>query len=92
MRSRKRVHERLSIEQRFLEMNKHIGELTSMVRALTVKGTNSREEDDQKVYKFGTSVRSDMVTGVSAKSTPIPILHQLPQTLQYTRLEDVPNQ
>ena len=35
MRSQQIDHERLRIEQRFFEMNKQIGELTSMVRNLT---------------------------------------------------------
>ena len=37
MRLMKRDHERLRIEQRFIYMNRQIGELTSIVRALTEK-------------------------------------------------------
>ena len=59
MRSQKRDHERLRIEQSFLEVNKQIGELTSMVKVLTEKVTNSAEENDQNVHNFGTSMRSD---------------------------------
>ena len=54
MRSQERDHERSRIEQRFLEMNKTIGELTSMVRALTEKVTNSREESDPNIRNFRT--------------------------------------
>ena len=59
MRSLERDHERFRIEQRFPEMNKQIEELTSIVRALTEKVTNSREEKDQNVHNLGTSPRSD---------------------------------
>ena len=37
MRSMERDHERLRIEQRFIDMNRQTGELTSIVRALTEK-------------------------------------------------------
>ena len=37
MRSSERDHERLRIEQRFIDMNRQIGEMTSIVRALTEK-------------------------------------------------------
>ena len=40
-------------------MNKQIGELTSMVRALTEKVTNSREENDPNVRNFRTFPHSD---------------------------------
>ena len=59
MRSQERDHERSRIEQRFLDMNRQIGELTSMVRALTEKVTNSREENDPNVRNFRTLVHSD---------------------------------
>ena len=52
VRSQERDHERSRIEQRFLKKNKQIGELTSMVRALTEKVTNSREENDPNVHSF----------------------------------------
>ena len=55
LRSQERDHERYRIEQRFLE----IGELTSMVRALTEKVTNSREESDPNVRNFTTLPHSD---------------------------------
>ena len=76
MRSHERDHGRLCIEHGFLEMNKQIGELRRMVRAHTVKGTNSREENDQNVHNVGTSMRSDLVTEVSANSIPTPNSHQ----------------
>ena len=54
LRSQEKDHERSRIEQRFLEMNMQIGELTSMVRALTEKVTNSWEEGDHNVRNFRT--------------------------------------
>ena len=62
MRCQERDHERLRKEQRFFEMNKQIGEITSMARALTEKVTNSREENDQNGHNFWTSMRSDTIT------------------------------
>ena len=59
MRSQETDHETFRIEQRFLEINQQISELTSVVRALTEKVTNSREENIQNVHNFGTSMRSD---------------------------------
>ena len=59
MRSLERDHERLRIEQWFLEMNKQIGELRSTMRALSEKVRNSRQENDQNVHSIGTSPRSD---------------------------------
>ena len=61
VRSLERDHERFSIEQRFMEMNQQIGELTSMVRALTEKVANSREESDPNVRYFRTLPRSDSI-------------------------------
>ena len=40
-------------------MKKQNREQTSIVRALTELSTNSREENDQNVHSFGTSLRSD---------------------------------
>ena len=54
-----RDHEKHRIEQRFLEMNRQIGELASIVRALTDKLTNSREENGRDVLNSETSTRSD---------------------------------
>ena len=59
MKSIERGIERFRIEQRLQEMNKQIEELTSMVRALTEKMTNSRNENDQDARNIGTSYRSD---------------------------------
>ena len=59
MRSQERDHERSRIEHRFLEKNKQIGELTSMVRALTEKVTNSGEDNDPNVQSFRTFLHSD---------------------------------
>ena len=54
-----RDHEKHKIEQRFIEMNRQIEELTSIVRALTDKITNSREENGRDVLNSETSTRSD---------------------------------
>ena len=59
VRSQERDYERFRIEQRFLEMNRQISELTSMVRVLTEKVTNSREENDPNVHSFRTLPHSD---------------------------------
>ena len=57
MRSMERDNEKHRIEQRFLEMNRQIGELTSIARALTDKITNSREENGRDVLNSVTSTR-----------------------------------
>ena len=59
MREVERDHEKHRIEQRFMEMNRQISELTSIVRALTDKMSNSREENYRDVHNSETSVRSD---------------------------------
>ena len=59
MREVERDHEKHRIEQRFMEMNRQIGELTSIVRALTDKISNSREENYRDAHNSETSVRSD---------------------------------
>ena len=59
VRSIERDHEKHRIDQRFLEMNRQIGELTSIVRALTDKLANSREENGRDVLNSETSTRSD---------------------------------
>ena len=59
MRSWERDHENYRIEQRFMEMNRQIGELTSIVRALTEKISNSKEGNNQDVLNSETSTRSD---------------------------------
>ena len=56
-----REHEEARIEQRFFDMNRHIGKLTSMVKALTEKMANSREENYQNIQIVGTSRRSDNI-------------------------------
>ena len=62
VRSIERDHEKHRIKQRFLETNRQIGELTSIVRALTDKITNSREENSRDVLNPETSTRSDKWT------------------------------
>ena len=47
MRSMERGHEWLRIEQRFIDMNRQIGELTSIVRALTEKLSTSNEGNNK---------------------------------------------
>ena len=59
VRSMETDHEKHRIEQRFLEMNRQIGELTSIVRALTDKLANSREENGRDALNSETSTRSD---------------------------------
>ena len=59
MREIERDHEKHRIEQRFMEMNRQISELTSIVRALTDKMSNSREGNYSDVHNSKTSVRSD---------------------------------
>ena len=59
MREVERDHEKHRIEQRFMEMNRQIGELTSIVRALTDKISNSREENYRDAHNSETSVRSE---------------------------------
>ena len=57
MRSLERDHERLRIEQRFLDMNRQIGTLTSIVKALTEKMSNSKEGNSQDVLNSEMSTR-----------------------------------
>ena len=59
MREIERDHENHRFEQRFLEMNRQIGELTSIVKALTDRLSNSREENNRDVLNPETSARSD---------------------------------
>ena len=59
MREIERDHENHRFEQRFLEMNRQIGELTSIVKALTDRLSNSREENNRDALNPETSARSD---------------------------------
>ena len=72
MREIERDHENHRFEQSFLEMNRQIGELTSIVKALTDRLWNSREENNRDALNPETSTRSDMVTGVLANPPPTP--------------------
>ena len=55
-----RDHERLRIEQGFNDMNRQIGELTSLVRALTEKiASSNRKENDTNTQRFRTPSHSD---------------------------------
>ena len=90
MRSQERDYKRFRIEQRFLEMKRQIGELTSMVRASTRKVTNSREENDPNFHSFRTLPHSGVVTEVSTNSIPTSNSQQPRRTpttpaLHYTR-------
>ena len=60
IRSQERDHERLRIEQRFIDMNWEIGELTSIVKALAKKISNGKEGNNQDVLNPETSSRSDI--------------------------------
>ena len=59
MREIERDHENHRFEQRFLEMNRQIGDFTSIVKALTDRLSNSREENNRDVPNPETSARSD---------------------------------
>ena len=59
MRSQKKDHERLRMEQKFLDMNRQIGKLTTIVKALTEKISNSKEGNNQDVLNSDTSTHSD---------------------------------
>ena len=82
MRSSEEDHEKFR-KNRFSEMNRQIEELTSMVRAFTKKMTSSSEENDQNVRNMETSLRSDMLTGVSANQMPTPNTQQPRRTPQF---------
>ena len=47
------------MEQRFLDTNRQIGELTRIMRAHTEKTSNGKEENGQNVRNIETSLRSD---------------------------------
>ena len=92
MRSQEREHEKVRIEQSFPEMNKEIMELSSMVKAATEKMTNIKEENDQNVRNIGTSLRSDMLTGVSANPMPTPntqLPRRSPQSFHEPQMDNV---
>ena len=69
MKSMERDHEGLRIEQRFLDMNRQIGELTRIVKALTEKMSNTKEGKNQDVLNSETSTRSDRI--ILLKRCPI---------------------
>ena len=52
-------HEKVSIEQQFIDMNCQIGEMTSIVKALTETMTDRREENGQNFQTLG---RHDVLT------------------------------
>ena len=55
-----RDHEKIRIEQRFMEMNRQFGELTNLVKTLTEKITsNPREVNGLKTLFTTTEARSD---------------------------------
>ena len=60
MTSMERDHERLRIEQRFVNINRQLGELTSIVRAFTKKISNNIEGHTTNASNTGTSLRSDI--------------------------------
>ena len=69
MRSMERDQVGLRLQQRFIDMNRQIGELTSIVRALTEKITTCKEGNHKDVLN-DTSTRSDMATRESANPMP----------------------
>ena len=71
-----------SVDQRFMEMNRQISDLTSIVLALTEKISSSTTQCNGLNTVTNTNVtRSDMVTGVSTNSSPTPSLQQPLRTL-----------
>ena len=92
MRPLERNHERLRIEQRFSDMNRQIGELTGIVKALTEKKSNSMDGNNQDVLNSETSSRFDMVTGVLANTMPTPntqLARRTPQSFHSPQIDDV---
>ena len=71
-----------SVDQRFMEMNRQISDLTSIVLAFTEKISSSTTECNGPTTVTNTNVaRSVMVTGVSTNSSPTPSLQQPRRTL-----------
>ena len=71
-----------SVDRRFMEMNRQISDLTSIVLALTEKISSPTTECSGLNTVTNTNVtRSDMVTGVSTNSSPTPNLQQPRRTL-----------
>ena len=71
-----------SVDQRFMEMNRQISDLTSIVMALTEKISSSTSEcNGLNTVNNPNVTRSDMVTGVSTNSIPTPNLQQPRRTL-----------
>ena len=71
-----------SVDQRFMEMNKQISELTNIVLALTEKISTPTTECSGLNTVINTNVtRSDMVTGVSTNPNPTPNIQQPRRTL-----------
>ena len=61
--------ERLTVNQRFSEINKQITELTNLVLVLTEKISSSNKEgNDLNTVSIGHESRSDMVTGASTSN------------------------
>ena len=92
-RNERNQTERLTVNQRFSEMNKQIIELTNLVLVLTEKlFSSNREGNDLNTVSIGHETSSDMVTGAStsnAQTNP-----QRPSTSQYpqsstNQIEDI---
>ena len=74
-----RDHERVRVEQRFDDLNRKIGEITTLILTLTEKlSSGNREEDGFKVQRLS---QSDMMTGVPGHSIPTSDLHPPRRTL-----------
>ena len=66
----RRETERLTVYQRFSEVNKQITELRNLVLILTEKiSSSTREGNDINTGSIGQETRSDMVTGASTSNT-----------------------
>ena len=71
-----------SVDQRFMEINRQISDLTSIVMSLTGKISSSTSEcSGLNTVNNSNVTRSDMVTGVSTNSNPTPNLQQPRRTL-----------
>ena len=90
---RRNETERLTVSQRFSEMNKQITELTNLVFVLTEKISSSNKEgNDLNTVSIGHETRSDMVTGASTSNAQTNL--QRPSTSQYpqsstNQIEDI---
>ena len=65
IRTHERDHERIRIEQRFMDMNRQIAESTSMVKAFSENMSRKEEENGQNGRMMG---RPNVLTPISLKT------------------------